>query len=124
MLDVACLHGFLKTLFIMRQAPIEFLFYGFIDFNVQYSLDAKKAKEPRMFFLDHEGRNVVNETVRLTKKKQLCTSQQVYLKVSLQELHASYYRIMQQTSICSMKASWAGKLSLCYLRILNLLIFA
>lgn len=57
--------------------------FSFLDFNVQYTLDAKKSKEPRMFFLNHEGRNVLNETVRLNKRKQLCSSQQVYLRVSL-----------------------------------------
>jgi hypothetical protein len=35
-----------------------------------------------MFFLNQEGRHIFNETVRLTKRKQTCTSQQVYLRVS------------------------------------------
>lgn len=48
-----------------------------VDFNVQYNLDSKKSKDPRMFFLNQEGRNILNETVRLTKRKQHCTSQQV-----------------------------------------------
>ncbi|ODM94960.1 Integrin alpha-PS2 [Orchesella cincta] len=56
-----------------------------IDFNVQYTLDAKKPKDSRMFFLNHEGRNVLNETVRLTKKKQVCSSQQVYLRPQIRD---------------------------------------
>lgn len=36
-----------------------------------------------MFFLNHEGRNVLNETVRLTKRKEVCNSQQVYLRVNM-----------------------------------------
>lgn len=51
------------------------------DFNVQYILDSKITKDPRMFFLNHEGRNILNETIRLNKRKQQCTTQQVYLRV-------------------------------------------
>lgn len=52
-----------------------------LDFNVQYTLDSKKSKDPRMFFLNQEGRHILNETIRLTKRKQHCTIQQVYLRV-------------------------------------------
>ncbi len=52
------------------------------DFNVQYILDSKKGKEPRMFFLNDEGIHTVNSTVKLQKTTEQCTNRQVYIRVS------------------------------------------
>ncbi|XP_021948515.1 integrin alpha-PS2 isoform X2 [Folsomia candida] len=72
-----------------------------IDFNVQYNLDSKKSKDPRMFFLNQEGRNILNETVRLTKRKQHCTSQQVYLRPHIRDKLTS----LEAELKCSMRES-------------------
>jgi hypothetical protein len=51
------------------------------DFEVQFVLDAKKPKSPRMFLLSEAGRNVVNYTLRLDKDLSFCKSFPVYIKV-------------------------------------------
>lgn len=53
-----------------------------LDFDIQVLLDARKPKSPRMAFMSEEGRNVMNQTVRLDKGKTLCSSYWVYLKAS------------------------------------------
>jgi hypothetical protein len=51
------------------------------DFEVQFVLDAKKPKSPRMFLLLELGRNVMNYTLRLAKDTRSCRSFTVYIKV-------------------------------------------
>ncbi|KAF4525253.1 hypothetical protein B566_EDAN012788 [Ephemera danica] len=51
-----------------------------LDFEVQFVLDAKKPKSPRMFFLDKEGRNTMNQTLRLNKGSLVCRNVNVYIK--------------------------------------------
>lgn len=53
----------------------------FLDLNVQYVLDAKKLKNPRMFFLPNEN-NIVNETITLEHSKKSCKTMYVFIKVS------------------------------------------
>lgn len=56
-----------------------FLFHT--DFEVQFVLDSKKTKSPRMFFLSNENRSVVNKSIKLTKGQKLCENMFVFLKV-------------------------------------------
>ena len=51
------------------------------DFEVQFVLDAKKPKSPRMFLLSELGRNIMNHTWRLAKDTRSCRSINVYIKV-------------------------------------------
>jgi hypothetical protein len=51
------------------------------DFEVQFVLDAKKPKSPRMFLLSELGRNIMNYTLRLEKDTRFCRSFTVYIKV-------------------------------------------
>lgn len=46
-------------------------------FNVQYVLDVKKTKSPRLFFLEREGRNTLNRTVPMGQHLQYCRTFQV-----------------------------------------------
>ncbi|XP_044732044.1 integrin alpha-PS2 isoform X2 [Chrysoperla carnea] len=50
-----------------------------ITLNVQYVLDSKKLKNPRMFFLPNEN-NIVNETITLEHSKKYCKSMDVFVK--------------------------------------------
>ncbi|XP_075237231.1 uncharacterized protein LOC142333690 isoform X2 [Lycorma delicatula] len=56
-----------------------------LDFDIQLILDSKKTKSPRMFFLSDEGRNVMNQTLRIEKSTPLCKSMFVYLKPSIRD---------------------------------------
>jgi len=51
------------------------------DFEVQFVLDAKKPKSPRMFLLSELGRSIMNYTLRLAKDTHSCRSFTVYIKV-------------------------------------------
>jgi hypothetical protein len=51
------------------------------DFDVQFVLDAKKPKSPRMFLLSDAGRNIMNYTLRLDKDSLFCRGFPVYIKV-------------------------------------------
>jgi len=51
------------------------------DFEVQFVLDTKKPKSPRMFLLSALGRNIMNYTLRLAKDTRSCRSFTVYIKV-------------------------------------------
>lgn len=55
------------------------------DFQVSWVLDAKKSKNPRMFFLLDEGKNIRNSTIRLDRGKTLCRNETVYLIENVQD---------------------------------------
>lgn len=47
------------------------------NFNIQYVLDVKKTKNPRLFFLELEGRNSMNHTITVERDRQFCRTVQV-----------------------------------------------
>ncbi|XP_024874292.1 integrin alpha-PS2 isoform X1 [Temnothorax curvispinosus] len=49
------------------------------NFNIQYVLDVKKTKNPRLFFLELEGRNTMNHTITVERDRQFCRTVQVYV---------------------------------------------
>ncbi|XP_063975761.1 integrin alpha-PS2-like isoform X1 [Diachasmimorpha longicaudata] len=55
------------------------------DFNVQYVLDVKKTKSPRMFFLEFEGRNEKILPIRMKKGQQNCRIFNVYLTPNIRD---------------------------------------
>ncbi|XP_046389663.1 integrin alpha-PS2 isoform X2 [Ischnura elegans] len=56
-----------------------------LEFDVQYILDAKKTREPRMFFIEFEGNNNLNQTIRLDKGALLCRNIKVYIKPNIRD---------------------------------------
>jgi integrin alpha 8 len=50
-----------------------------IDIDISWVLDAKKTKNPRMFFLHDEGKNIINSTMRLYRGKSECRTDTVYI---------------------------------------------
>ncbi|XP_071440626.1 integrin alpha-PS2-like isoform X2 [Hetaerina americana] len=56
-----------------------------LDFDIQYILDSKKTREPRMFFLNEEGRNIINQTIRLDKGGLICKNMNVYIKPNIKD---------------------------------------
>lgn len=50
-----------------------------IDLEISWVLDSKKEKTPRMFFLNNEGRNIRNSSIRLERGKQDCRTEPVYI---------------------------------------------
>lgn len=52
-----------------------------LDFEIQFVLDSKKSKSPRMFFLSDEGKSIMNQTLRLERGQRVCKNNFVYLKV-------------------------------------------
>lgn len=52
------------------------------DIDVSWVLDAKKPRTPRLFFLNEEGKNIRNSTMRLTRGKTECRVERVYITVS------------------------------------------
>ncbi|XP_055384808.1 integrin alpha-PS2 isoform X2 [Condylostylus longicornis] len=50
-----------------------------LDFDVSWLLDAKNLKNPRMFFIENEGKNLQNSTIRLEYGKKLCRRQMIYV---------------------------------------------
>ncbi|XP_034951928.1 integrin alpha-PS2 isoform X2 [Chelonus insularis] len=55
------------------------------EFNVQYVLDVKKTKSPRLFFLEHEGRNTLNHTITVDRNEQFCRTVRVYVTPSIRD---------------------------------------
>lgn len=47
------------------------------NFNVQYALDVKKAKSPRMCFLELEGKHTMNQTITVNRNQQYCRTVKV-----------------------------------------------
>ncbi|XP_037938731.1 integrin alpha-PS2 isoform X2 [Teleopsis dalmanni] len=56
-----------------------------LDFDVSWVLDAKKLKNPRMFFLLDEGKNIRNQSITLTYGKTYCRNETVYLIDNVQD---------------------------------------
>ncbi|KAK3912027.1 Integrin alpha-PS2, partial [Frankliniella fusca] len=56
-----------------------------IELEVQFVLDARKPKGPRMFFVSDSGRNSLNQTVRLDKNVLFQKSMFVYIKPDLRD---------------------------------------
>ncbi|CAB3370851.1 Hypothetical predicted protein [Cloeon dipterum] len=56
-----------------------------LDFDIQVVLDAKKTKNPRMFFIDQEGRNTINQTIRLNNRSLMCKTLQAYIKPNIRD---------------------------------------
>ncbi|XP_066900872.1 integrin alpha-PS2 isoform X2 [Halyomorpha halys] len=56
-----------------------------LDFEVQYVLDSKKTKSPRMLFLSDENRSVMNKSLRLMKGQKLCENMLVFLKTNIRD---------------------------------------
>ena len=54
----------------------------FEDIEASWVLDTKNHRTPRMFFIDDEGKNVKNSTMRLQRGKIDCRVQTVYISVS------------------------------------------
>ena len=50
-----------------------------IDIEISWVLDSKKAKTPRMFFVNDEGKNIRNSTMRLSRGKEECRQELVYV---------------------------------------------
>lgn len=53
------------------------------NFNIQYVLDVKKTKNPRLFFLELEGRNTMNHTITVERDRQFCRTVQVSIRLIL-----------------------------------------
>ncbi|XP_048504880.1 integrin alpha-PS2 isoform X1 [Athalia rosae] len=53
--------------------------------NIQYVLDSKKSKNPRLFFVDYETRNSINQTVSLTRDQRLCKTFRVYVTPNIRD---------------------------------------
>ncbi|XP_076285234.1 integrin subunit alpha inflated isoform X2 [Lasioglossum baleicum] len=54
-------------------------------FNIQYVLDVKKTKNPRLFFLELEGRNSMNRTISVDRDRQFCRTVQVYIAPNIRD---------------------------------------
>lgn len=50
-----------------------------IDIEISWVLDSKKPKTPRLFFLNDDGKNIRNSTMRLYRGKQECRTEVVYV---------------------------------------------
>ncbi|XP_011332001.1 integrin alpha-PS2 isoform X2 [Ooceraea biroi] len=55
------------------------------NFNIQYVLDVKKTKNPRLFFLELEGRNTMNHTITVDRDRQFCRTVQVYVTPNIRD---------------------------------------
>lgn len=64
------------------------------NFNIQYALDVKKTKSPRLFFLELEGRNMMNRTIMVDRERQFCRTVQVRLNHFTCFLANNFYRLI------------------------------
>lgn len=55
------------------------------NFSVQYVLDVKKTKNPRMFFIEHEGISIQNQTILIDRDQQFCRTVRVYVTPSIRD---------------------------------------
>lgn len=53
-----------------------------VDMDVSWVLDSKKTRSPRLFFLNDEGKNIRNSTMRLDRGHTECRTERVYIAVS------------------------------------------
>ncbi|XP_055614564.1 integrin alpha-PS2-like [Uranotaenia lowii] len=56
-----------------------------LDIEVSWVLDSKKSRNPRMFFVNEEGRNIRNQSVRLYRGKLECRSERVYIAENIRD---------------------------------------
>ncbi|XP_043494263.1 integrin alpha-PS2 isoform X4 [Polistes fuscatus] len=54
-------------------------------FNVQYVVDVKKTKAPRLFFIEDENKNMINKTITIERNQQLCRTVQVYVTPNIRD---------------------------------------
>lgn len=50
-----------------------------IDIEISWVLDSKKHRNPRLFFLNEEGKNIRNSSMRLYRGKMECRNERVYI---------------------------------------------
>ncbi|XP_029042602.2 integrin alpha-PS2 isoform X1 [Osmia bicornis bicornis] len=55
------------------------------SFNIQYVLDVKKTKSPRLFFLELEGSNMLNRTITVEQDREFCRTVQVYVTPNIRD---------------------------------------
>ncbi|XP_018049115.1 PREDICTED: integrin alpha-PS2 isoform X2 [Atta colombica] len=55
------------------------------NFNIQYVLDVKKTKNPRLFFLELENKNTMNHTISVERDRQFCRTVQVYVTPNIRD---------------------------------------
>uniref|UniRef100_A0A182N036 Uncharacterized protein n=1 Tax=Anopheles dirus TaxID=7168 RepID=A0A182N036_9DIPT len=56
-----------------------------LDIEIAWTLDARKPRNPRMFFLAEEGRSTRNQSMRLYRGKLECRSEMVYVAESVRD---------------------------------------
>lgn len=74
-----------------------------IDIEISWVLDSKKPKSPRMFFINDEGKNIRNSTMRLYRGKEECRTEAVYIADAIRDKLTSLevemkYNIRQATT--------------------------
>ncbi|XP_015605174.1 integrin alpha-PS2 isoform X2 [Cephus cinctus] len=55
------------------------------EFDVQYVLDVKKPKAPRMFFLDHEENSTMSSTILAERNVEYCRTVKVYVSSEIRD---------------------------------------
>lgn len=56
-----------------------------LDIEVSWVLDSKKQRNPRLFFLNDESKNIKNSTMRLYRGKQECKVDKVYISEGIRD---------------------------------------
>ncbi|XP_065075351.1 integrin alpha-PS2 isoform X2 [Ochlerotatus camptorhynchus] len=56
-----------------------------LDIEVSWVLDSRKSRNPRMFFMNDEGRNIRNQSIRLYRGKLECKSERVYIGENIRD---------------------------------------
>lgn len=56
-----------------------------ITFDVSWILDSKKSKTPRMFFFNDENKNVKNSSMRISRGRQQCRTEQIYIAEGIRD---------------------------------------
>ncbi|XP_055713630.1 integrin alpha-PS2 isoform X2 [Phlebotomus papatasi] len=56
-----------------------------IDIEISWVLDSKKLRQPRMFFLNEENRNIRNASMRLSNGKSDCRKDRVYIPDNIRD---------------------------------------
>ncbi|XP_040173055.1 integrin alpha-PS2 isoform X2 [Anopheles arabiensis] len=56
-----------------------------LDIEISWTLDARKARNPRMFFLDHEGNHTRTQLMRLARGKLECIEDKVYVADNIRD---------------------------------------
>lgn len=74
-----------------------------IDIVISWVLDSKQQRAPRLFFLNEEGKNIRNATIRLYRGKSECRNERVYIADGVRDKLTSLevemrYSLKQSTS--------------------------